>query len=1364
VTDPRNIISSALRILIKNSDGSYVKVEGQHIEVWKDNSTGNDFSGHTFAVVYVGQEGLKVIDNTDPNPDVYAEWLIFDLSEAISSGATEITVDNPTVRSVSGSSTNQHSVYIGYIKQDDKYFFNYNSTGPSWSHAGLRIVHLQNDLGIFMRIPGSRNYQKNVSTLSATTYVDCYDLRNIATSSDATQSSTNLISLSRIGTDHGGGDIEPIPITLPSTYSSLFVSNTDVTAEKIDNTTMRLCTSAYSRGDDYAGGVILQTVDFSIPTTTSISDPQYWAYDPDKGHPNQQFVSTPSSTKITDWKYRNVHSAEIFTIGSNKYVLTTNELASPFYDGLVTLTTSSGTWQDAIQKILYNGTNEDDRKLGNYLRIWETQTSSGPLEIKGTGSNNAPLASYDPIEVAPDGDPFSASKLQNTAIAANTSTASDDLSSSNAVGINTIHKMHYIPGTSDVFLAGYASGTRVINLGGLTTSSVVKEKAFFDYIPTLNYAKASDYFYLNGFHGVGPFVNFLPNNLQCYFIGTFDIRADIERTGGTASTDLPLDEKFVYSIGVGEGYMSGESASRNWLNQGGLMILRYFDDKIGGTIGGYTGTSAWNDRSYREVNLQGDFIVQRNTTVASGATVNLLKNTNFNQRTDITNPSECLIIYGTMNIQTFSDGSGRGTINCPILVKSGGKLVVKSGAEMDFTKKVFVEMGGELNIESDTKVAFAAPENFCNGRLIVNGTSLVKAHITGALNPSNRSEITGKGCIIMKGNVNDDPLDGRTELHLNYADIKNVSIKATDIAMNIFTPFSGAIDHCDFSGNTSTYNFMPLLSISFTPDYYRLNVYVTNCTFIDAIGLRDLSSTTIVGLQVSGCKTFTLSNSYFNFLRWGGIFDNMVGQAGTISGNTLQHNTFGFKTNWAIRRYCGNTLEDNDFGTLATAEYPASLFDNTYTRHLSAASFTQSSATQYYRGNTIDTYNLFGIFSSKSNLLLKNGTDPVTAQWNIIGRNHFSLPSTVCNGTSGCIPIDISLIESSDIDVKCGLNEFSQRNTGLHISADASSAGLAGPLNVQSNKWRDKSGGFQVRVSANLNQFGTPINTNATTTAQCSNINATSDCGSTICPKGSSYVWCDYTGNDSAKLAELTEYWGDLSSSSSYKCRSVGLQEAFALASLLDTIPIYQANAAHFDTVARDTSAPNELRSTALLLRGGTYEHLLKFDSAIIAYRYITDHYQSLRSDSLVAAWRIQYIAVQADTVNSDSTYALYMARVERDIRRIIADTSTSYKIAADSPNKQQYPSSPIISLDQNRPNPWTDETEISFTVPYPDFAHLSVIDMLGNEVSILLDGECKGGLNRISFKSKDLSSGIYFYRLQYGNSIMTKKMQKFQR
>ncbi|MCF8266589.1 MAG: T9SS type A sorting domain-containing protein [Ignavibacteriales bacterium] len=87
------------------------------------------------------------------------------------------------------------------------------------------------------------------------------------------------------------------------------------------------------------------------------------------------------------------------------------------------------------------------------------------------------------------------------------------------------------------------------------------------------------------------------------------------------------------------------------------------------------------------------------------------------------------------------------------------------------------------------------------------------------------------------------------------------------------------------------------------------------------------------------------------------------------------------------------------------------------------------------------------------------------------------------------------------------------------------------------------------------------------------------------------------------------------------------------------------------------------------------------------------------------------------------------------------------------------------FSLKQNYPNPFNPSTVIEFQLPYSVHAVLKVFDILGNEVSVLLDNEVKAGMHRITFdaskglNNKLLSSGIYFYRLQAGDYVSVQKM-----
>lgn len=81
-------------------------------------------------------------------------------------------------------------------------------------------------------------------------------------------------------------------------------------------------------------------------------------------------------------------------------------------------------------------------------------------------------------------------------------------------------------------------------------------------------------------------------------------------------------------------------------------------------------------------------------------------------------------------------------------------------------------------------------------------------------------------------------------------------------------------------------------------------------------------------------------------------------------------------------------------------------------------------------------------------------------------------------------------------------------------------------------------------------------------------------------------------------------------------------------------------------------------------------------------------------------------------------------------------------------------------SLSQNYPNPFNPGTIINFSIPKPETVSLKVYDILGNEVSTLLNNEkLNAGLYNVDFKVPSLSSGIYYYTIRTENFVDTKKM-----
>jgi hypothetical protein len=79
--------------------------------------------------------------------------------------------------------------------------------------------------------------------------------------------------------------------------------------------------------------------------------------------------------------------------------------------------------------------------------------------------------------------------------------------------------------------------------------------------------------------------------------------------------------------------------------------------------------------------------------------------------------------------------------------------------------------------------------------------------------------------------------------------------------------------------------------------------------------------------------------------------------------------------------------------------------------------------------------------------------------------------------------------------------------------------------------------------------------------------------------------------------------------------------------------------------------------------------------------------------------------------------------------------------------------------LSQNYPNPFNPTTNIDFTLAKAFDVKLSVFNMLGQKVAILVDNPMKAGQHSIVFDARKLSSGVYFYRLDTGGFLLVKKM-----
>ncbi|HSW53641.1 MAG TPA: T9SS type A sorting domain-containing protein [Ignavibacteriaceae bacterium] len=90
---------------------------------------------------------------------------------------------------------------------------------------------------------------------------------------------------------------------------------------------------------------------------------------------------------------------------------------------------------------------------------------------------------------------------------------------------------------------------------------------------------------------------------------------------------------------------------------------------------------------------------------------------------------------------------------------------------------------------------------------------------------------------------------------------------------------------------------------------------------------------------------------------------------------------------------------------------------------------------------------------------------------------------------------------------------------------------------------------------------------------------------------------------------------------------------------------------------------------------------------------------------------------------------------------------------------KEEHLLPPNYYLYQNYPNPFNPHTRIKFRIAEMQFVTLKVYDVLGKEIFILINEEIDAGEHEIDLEANGLSSGVYFYQLQAGDFLITKKL-----
>jgi len=80
-------------------------------------------------------------------------------------------------------------------------------------------------------------------------------------------------------------------------------------------------------------------------------------------------------------------------------------------------------------------------------------------------------------------------------------------------------------------------------------------------------------------------------------------------------------------------------------------------------------------------------------------------------------------------------------------------------------------------------------------------------------------------------------------------------------------------------------------------------------------------------------------------------------------------------------------------------------------------------------------------------------------------------------------------------------------------------------------------------------------------------------------------------------------------------------------------------------------------------------------------------------------------------------------------------------------------------TLMQNYPNPFNPSTSIRFGIPTESHVKLTVFNILGQEIAVLVDREMSAGYHKVNFNASKLNTGMYMYKIEASNFVSVKKM-----
>lgn len=691
------------------------------------------------------------------------------------------------------------------------------------------------------------------------------------------------------------------------------------------------------------------------------------------------------------------------------------------------------------------------------------------------------------------------------------------------------------------------------------------------------------------------------------------------------------------------------------------------------------------------------------------------------------------------------DSKAKVDLLCEVLVESGGTLIINSDAVVR-ANRITIQKDADFMMFDGSTLALDAPEQFWDGRVIINGGPDNFTQIIGMLketclpiddpNYTEFDNIYTAPTIYMKGSCTEPT---KSVLHLIYARFKNISVETHDFpiipALNseflsntrITNPYlnfksllSVYYDNCQ-DCNRSEYKTFDMQGCIFQdvsgyephpsePDNWNRRIYRTGGLMITGIEDVDIRTSKFLGLEYGvatyDCGDVKISDSEFSF---SGIGDYDFGSTTTL---------------------CDNHYLEVQFGSVRDHSLIGKAFDNWY--WLSRIGFSVMASTQQrFRGNHFQEY-LMGIRSSCSEIVLNN-YDEYPYTW-IYGMNLFEI-SQFPSGN----PPDLSLYYNNFITKE---NCEPQLTCDIDLVKQCCSLLMTGGHNGMSEFTWDHiryegPGFFPNTIEVSYNSFPS---WNWPRTYQVN----TTHISNTLGPEQYIYSPPDCGDRNVIQKADTTNDGND---------------NNYSLALFMKALDDYDSRSLQqsYNSALRCSLPGNKLLTIDSLLSmypvngNDDFSDNLSIIKADLAYR-LGDKEKSLKFLSDVEDGSGSLLRLKAGEDTQGATASGLLSFVEAAVDVKCSNTQTAVDEAITGLE---------LNLEQNRPNPFSDFTDIGFTLSSQSAVTLIVSDIYGNKICTLLDNAIlPPGRHSAAFNTDGISSGVYVYTLFADGAALSKRMQ----